>query len=556
MLKPEMRLKALPLVASMLGDKLGVKVVFGEQETACTDGSSVYLPPLPLDGDELMYRLVSGYIDHEAAHIRHTDFEAMKAANLSPVGHYIFNTIEDWRVEHEITKRYPGCREHFDWLNRYLYLPKTKRKKRKAGGDIPPAFFILDYILNSVNMKDVPELEEARKPTARVIDKNWPTLRKSLDELLEQLPERCHSTQDSIDVALEILSLMEEEAQKQIPSRASSQPNLKSETVQNETSNLSSSELEKSPEEKENSASQQEENNVPSPDSTLADLLDADEDSLPKSSEVKLKEAIFCKNSKKKVSGFSMAAEHEIIAESLSPEVVCEAQSSSRALRVRLQGLLQTRVLRRVTPAHHGKTSGQLLHRIATKNPRMFRKTDEVSGIDTAVHILLDRSGSMDNQIALATQACFSVASSLYGIKGVNIAVTAFPSDLGYGDLRSVAPILRHGERLTDRFAVGAEGRTPLSEALWWVTKELMKQKEQRKIILVISDGLPDDPPVALKTFSVIRDLGIEVAGIAIDSWQLANFISAQENITDITELAPAMFRILQRQLLKKEKER
>ena len=84
--------------------------------------------------------------------------------------------------------------------------------------------------------------------------------------------------------------------------------------------------------------------------------------------------------------------------------------------------------------------------------------------------------------------------------------------------------------------------------------KELIKQKELRKIILVISDGLPDDPSVALKTLSVIRDLGIEVAGIAIDSWQLANFINAQENITDITELAPAMFRILQQLLLKKEK--
>ena len=556
MLKPQQRLKALPLVASMLGDKLGVKVVFGDQDTACTDGATVYLPPLPMDEDELMYWMVSGYIDHEAAHIRYTDFEAMKAANLSPTAHHLFNIIEDWRVEHEIIKRYPGCKEHFDWLNRHLYLPKTKRKKRKAGGEKPPAFSVLDYILYSVNIGDLPELEEARKPSIGIIDQNWPTLRKSLDEILEQIPERSHSTQDCIQVALEIMSLLEIEAQKTIPSRASSQPYLKPETVQNESSNQSSSESEKSLEEKENSASQQDENNVPSPDSTLADLLDADEGSLPKSSEVKLKETIFGKNSKKKVSGFCMAVEHEIIAESLSPEVVCEAYSSSRALRTRLQGLLQTKVLQRVTPARHGKTSGQLLHRIATKNPKMFRKADEVSGIDTAVHILLDRSGSMDNQIALATQACFSVASALYGIKGVNVAVTAFPSDLGYGDLRSVAPILRHGERLTDRFAVAAEGRTPLSEALWWVTKELMKQKEQRKIILVISDGLPDDPPVALKTFSVIRDLGIEVAGIAIDSWQLANFISAQENITDITELAPAMFRILQRQLLKKEKER
>ena len=105
MLKPQLRLKALPLVASMLGDKLGVKVVFGEKETACTDGATVYLPPLPTEEDEQLYWLVSGYIDHEAAHIRHTDFEAMTAANLSPTAHHIFNIIEDWRVEHELVKR-------------------------------------------------------------------------------------------------------------------------------------------------------------------------------------------------------------------------------------------------------------------------------------------------------------------------------------------------------------------------------------------------------------------------------------------------------------------
>ena len=52
MLKPQLRLKALPLVASMLGDKLGVKVVFGEQDTACTDGATVFLPlPAPSQED-------------------------------------------------------------------------------------------------------------------------------------------------------------------------------------------------------------------------------------------------------------------------------------------------------------------------------------------------------------------------------------------------------------------------------------------------------------------------------------------------------------------------
>jgi cobalamin biosynthesis protein CobT len=94
---------------------------------------------------------------------------------------------------------------------------------------------------------------------------------------------------------------------------------------------------------------------------------------------------------------------------------------------------------------------------------------------------------------------------------------------------------------------------TPLAESLWWVTRELIKQKEQRKIILIVSDGLPDDPQTASKTLAAIRELGIEVAGIAIDSWHLANLINAQENITDINKLAPAMFRILQQLFLKRE---
>ena len=555
MLKPEMRLKALPLVASMLGDKLGVKVVFGEQDTACTDGATVFLPPLPMEESEHLYWLVSGYIDHEAAHIRHTDFEAMKAANLSPVGHYIFNIIEDWRVEHELVKRYPGCREHFDWLNRYLYLPKKKGKKKKAGEEKTPAFFILDYVLNSVNMKEIPELETARKPVAQVIDTHWPTLRRSLDEVLEQIPVRCLSTRDSIEVALEIISLLETEAQKQKSVQIAPQASSDTESSQTDASNQPASELLNCSSEDENEQPIRGENGSPGPDFSLSAFLDSAHDSLPKELKEQLQETISGKNPRKSSSGVSMASERKLAVQSLSPEVIQEAQRSSRVLRTRLQGLLQTRVLRRVTPSRYGKTSGQLLHRIATRNPRTFRKADDVPGIDTAIHILLDRSGSMSKEIELACQACYALASALAAINGVNLAVTAFPSDCSDGVRTSVFPLLRHGERLSDKFNLGVEGMTPLTESLWWVTKELLKQKEQRKLILIISDGLPDDPQTAVKTLATIRELDIEVAGIAIDSWHLANLINAQENLTSITELAPAMFRVLHHLLIKGEKQ-
>lgn len=100
-------MKAMPLVASMLGNKLGVKIVIGSSDTACTNGDTIYLPPLPVDDEGVLYPLVNGFIDHEAAHIRHTNLDVLKGKRITPVEKHLWNAIEDWRVEHEIIKRYP-----------------------------------------------------------------------------------------------------------------------------------------------------------------------------------------------------------------------------------------------------------------------------------------------------------------------------------------------------------------------------------------------------------------------------------------------------------------
>ena len=88
------KMKALPLVASMLGDKLGVEVVIGDMKSASTNGKVIMLPALPMCGEEELVALINGYIDHEAAHIRHTDFEAIKNSRLNPLERHIENSIE------------------------------------------------------------------------------------------------------------------------------------------------------------------------------------------------------------------------------------------------------------------------------------------------------------------------------------------------------------------------------------------------------------------------------------------------------------------------------
>ena len=72
-------------------------------------------------------------------HIRETDFEILRKANVTPFQHNLFNILEDWRVEERLSARYPGCRENFRYLIQKLF-------GTQKAGDTNPAFSILNTI--------------------------------------------------------------------------------------------------------------------------------------------------------------------------------------------------------------------------------------------------------------------------------------------------------------------------------------------------------------------------------------------------------------------------
>ena len=106
--------------------------------------------------------------------------------------------------------------------------------------------------------------------------------------------------------------------------------------------------------------------------------------------------------------------------------------------------------------------------------------------------------------------------------------------------------------RMNDDFEVTVQGTTPLAEALWWVAKQLVSQKEVRKIILLITDGEPDDFQAAQEAVTALQKLGIEIIGVGIHSCRLSVFVEHQITITELSELAPAMLTLLQQTLLRK----
>ncbi len=89
----------LRIALQSLANKLGVTLVIGGSD-ARTNGNVIILPDLPGDDEEAAL-LARGYIDHETAHIRFTDFGI-------PIRTWL-NLIEDVRIEREQGREFPGC---------------------------------------------------------------------------------------------------------------------------------------------------------------------------------------------------------------------------------------------------------------------------------------------------------------------------------------------------------------------------------------------------------------------------------------------------------------
>lgn len=521
---------SLPLVASVLGDKYGVNVIIGGDQ-ACTDGKVIMLPTLPLHCDAELLALARAFIDHESAHIRHTDFRALQAAKLTPVQKHLWNILEDWRCENALTAIYPGCRQHFRWLIQHHFgKDDDKARDTNPAKTVLPSLSVLNYVLLTVRVWDVPAIETPKRKEAAVIQQAYPGLLSNLDSTLDEVRMDCQNTQDAIDYALKLSAIMEDYVQNPVPpKKEQASPNGLH-----------------SPQEAESirtTAQQQ-----------LAEILHAPAEDLPQHLGQQIADALNARQTNPQRPGLTVARTGYKYTTFLPEKVRTESIKNSVALRTRLHGLLQAITQQPCIMGRRGKLCPERLYGLAVHNPRVFLKRGQKRQVSTAVHLLVDCSGSMSGpRMDLASRACYAVALALKQCRGVSVGVTAFPGS----DTRTkitVAPILRHGEPVHHKFSMSGTGNTPLGEALWWVIQRMYPLKEERKIILILSDGSPNSVPATRHALKQADALGFEVMGLGIQDNNMEFLLPPlgmpTRTIHDLSELAPAMFGMLQKALL------
>ena len=189
----------LPLVVSALSRRYGVKVVIGGTQAA-SDGESIFIPALPLDSPRDLVALARGYLDHEAAHVRETDFDLAKSSKLTPFGKHVWNIIEDWRVERIMGGHYPGCRENFSWLI-----------KRFFDHDLPhgePEDELLNWMLLTLRSWSVPELEARADALESRLGILMPSVVSEIKGVFDDLKDNCLGTRASLNFARKIVRVL------------------------------------------------------------------------------------------------------------------------------------------------------------------------------------------------------------------------------------------------------------------------------------------------------------------------------------------------------------
>jgi cobalamin biosynthesis protein CobT len=243
-------------------------------------------------------------------------------------------------------------------------------------------------------------------------------------------------------------------------------------------------------------------------------------------------------------------------------QLLTTVQQESRRLRARLHGLVQASRLDRPHARHSGRRlAPKRLYRAAVGDPRVFVRKRERVAVHTAIHLLIDLSGSMGAPVRLAggtverrgriaQASALALALALDGINSVSVAVSAFPGLCGKDNV--ITTLVRHGERPRARagaFTQSPRGGTPMTGALWFAAADLVVRPESRRIALVLTDGKPDNHADTAEILRLCAASGVETVGVGIDI-DVSTLFPTAIRVREVAELRTALFGAAERLLL------
>ncbi len=543
---------ALPIVAAAYGEKFGVKVLIQGQD-AFTDGERIVIPTANPD-DPHYQQIAWGYLAHEAAHIRHTNFDMVKKASSKPIRKALLNIIEDVRIENELAKDYPGTRRSISQVIEYM----VDTQQMCVPEQPEPASNLQAWLLFRLRCHFLGQ--KALTPLYQAVDERvrqlFPAAAMSrLSAMLTAVPSLA-STGEVLKLVDAIVAMLEEESRPpqdesdadggdDIGQDASNDSNSSSDSQTPETSSSATGDA---AETSDSDNSDQADNLRQALEASAAQF---EPDTFAQVAEVLSEQA----EGHQGVTPLSLPQAEQAM---LGDEAILTLSASESAqIRARLRGMVQSSQDNRNHAKRHGLRVAT--HRLAASQAgesRLFIQRQPRIAPNAAVHLLVDISGSMGKPIGegnrkyfhVANEAALALAMALEGIPGVVPAVSYFP---GIHQEVSIALLpkqsVRHRAACFDQ---KPRGCTPMAQAMWFAANSLLAQKQKRKLMIVLTDGDPDDWAATHDIVDRCRRSGFELLGIGIQTRSVEKFFPQSIVINDVKDLKRELFEVTQQLLV------
>jgi cobalamin biosynthesis protein CobT len=582
----------LTQTAAVFGRDGKVTMVF-EGERAYTDGEQIVLPSLPqgveVDHDAVM--TMRGYADHEAGHIRHTDFKTfMKfASTCSPQAKNIHNCLEDMWLEDRVMKEYPGSEKNLRKLTETLAV---KEQENILAHPETYKTVSADAVCNAI-------LRTGRYDYGGDLTKQMfhemPAKMQEWGKEWAKLAKNAKSTKELCNLALEIEKLLDSTSSSADMSKPEPQSGGKG--------------LEGNPSDfKFDPDGDVTEGSLPSKNKNKGNPIDGKGKAITTKDLTQLAEEFM----KSQVDQYFDANKGEIgkkyrVLSTRYDEVLERDRPSNgtnsrhKAMRetsvskyeqkkAKLSGVVNTMKakLRRALVAkeqrdwdfgrEHGRLDSKRLVSGVLGSSTIYKARKDRFELDTAIHFLIDLSGSMSgDKIETACESVIALCECLEGTS-ISYQVTGFSNYLVQRDdhwnklLNNVyennakyhryEPLMLHKfKRFNEPLQVAkgaiasisdcAGGHNSDRDAVLWAYQELKKRPEKRKILFVLSDGQPanDQINVSGDLVEFLKDAvqevvksGVECIGVGIDDITVNSIYPKSVSITDVNDLSGTIF--------------
>lgn len=511
--------------------------------------------------DKQHMRMVRGYLDHEAGHVRFTDFTLLESLRDDPA--YVMSLIniaEDIYVEREMGKRYVGCEKNLRWLSKHLFTENYDKPSivflKKIRNDLELHFqmfvtYTMNYILYYMRAKLVAELSPFISSEQQAVECLAPGLTKNLVPIMEKWFPILASTHDSCQFGREMYEAIKQYIKRPYAGHDPADSHSFKKSIQDKVKNYAN---------------------------TPKQIAEEMKDMLEEAAEFSFRK---CADGWQQSSytdigkraGIELRAMHDkfigmfegksnrtFIAPSVPPlslfakgdkipsNFVTKAMSITAQLDAQLSGLMQSIVLNRGGHTSRGKLDPRKVYRLNVNNPRVFYRKEERLKFNAQVVILADCSGSMQGQREeMASISTYALARSLRKIPGIR-------TDVYYYSAVTFERALSQSDHISRFSRMQASGGTPTGSAVENALSFFNYWDDSRKIILLVTDGEAQDMEYLRYVLQVAARNNVEVFGVGIDCGaieEVSEQIKDCKVIKHIRELPSAMFAMLRKALVR-----